>query len=206
MNENTKTVTVRDFLAKWTGHYTVMDKDGAVFATGGPDGNCLEDTVADQPVADIKICNDMWAEDGEIILIIPKIKKAGRKQPSPYEKEILMHEQEFRGYRLTGSRCMNGTFIMRLYRRDGTFLYETKQDFRDHDGPVVSEFYYVEGTKNQCVAIEYTTLDTKDGSLYGRTIYLMVTGDTAEVVLDTGYGDAERLEELYYDKNTDGFA
>lgn len=206
MDENTKTVTVRDFLAKWTGRYTVMDQDGAVFATGGPDGNCLEDTVADQPVTDIQICNDMWAEDGEIILVIARIKQADRKQPAPDENETLMHEQEFRGYRLTGSRRADGTFIMHLYRRDGTFLYETKQDFKDHEEPVVPEFYYVEGTRNQCVAIEYTTFDTKEGGFYGRTIYLLVTGDTAEVVLDTGYGDAERLEELYYDKNTDGFA
>ena len=64
-------VKVRDFIEKWTGDYIVENENGAVYGTGGPDGNSLTEDIVNKDIVDIRLERSMWTtKSGDIILII----------------------------------------------------------------------------------------------------------------------------------------
>lgn len=141
----------------------------------------------------------------ELLSAIDKLMSIGEHEsPTPTaDGEIQVNSVEQKCYRLTGSYTGEGEFIERLYSEDGTLLYEVKEHIGDEAKDTVVEFFYIEGTKNQCVAIE---MSTDVPSLFAaRAVYLKVLDGTAKVVYDTGYVDAETSLELYFDEDADDF-
>lgn len=64
-------LTLKDYLQKITDeHYIVMDENGTVYGTGGPQGNLLADAVLNQPLLRIVIKPCKSSDHTELILFI----------------------------------------------------------------------------------------------------------------------------------------
>lgn len=64
-------VKVKDFIEKWTGDYIVESENGAVYGTGGLDGNSLTEDILNKDIVGIRLERSMWTtKSGDIILTI----------------------------------------------------------------------------------------------------------------------------------------